>query len=325
MNADKAQNGSGLLILDTDPGIDDAMALFFLRAQPSIHLHSVTTVFGNSDIVTTTRNARYLVDRFAIDVPVIAGAAEPLRGKRHIPALKVHGNDGLGDSGLARGVMPRPHETPAWRHICETVRQHPGEVTLLSIGPLTNLALALCNDPHIARLVREVVVMGGAFGTKGRQGNITPHAEANFYYDPDAADAVLAANWPVTLVGLDVTSDCILSTDRAREMDRNGGEIGHFLWQISRGYAAIYRDFDGIDGFCIHDVAAAAYVVQPEWFQCEAGSLTVTTTGSERGASSIDCDEKRPSKRYCVAVDEKQVVGAFYDTILHQVAGAGSS
>jgi len=314
--------GKRLLIVDTDPGIDDAMALLFLHAQPDISLHSITTVFGNADIATITRNARFLAERFQLGVPIIAGAGEALAGGRHIPALKVHGEDGLGDSGAASNTAPVESGPPAWQHIAETIRRHPGEVTLLSIGPLTNLALALRDDPGIAELVGEVVVMGGAFGTAERHGNITPHAEANFFYDPEAADAVLAANWPVTVVGLDVSSDCILSSAEALRLGQEGGSAGRFLWEISRDYEAIYRQYDGLDGFCIHDVAAAAYVVRREWFTRQASAVEVLTEGERKGASIALANGRRPEQHYCVAVDHAQVIKAYTDAILRQAAGA---
>lgn len=304
-----------LVILDCDPGIDDAMALLFLSALPSVQLHSITTVFGNADVETTSRNAAYLADRFGLDIPIHMGAAHPLQGERHIPVLKVHGDDGLGESGLA-GDAPLPScPVPAWEHIAATIMANPGKISLLAIAPLTNLALALRHRPEIADQVREVIVMGGAFGTHGRHGNIRPHAEANFFYDPLAADEVLAATWPVTVVGLDVTADCILSSTRAEHFASGLGETGRFLWDISRGYAEIYRKFDGIDGFCIHDVAAAARLISPELFSIQRAKLGVRTSGEEVGHSFIGADDGRPEQQYCDGVTAEQLVADFADAI----------
>lgn len=310
-----ATDGRKLVVLDTDPGIDDAMALLYLAASPDVHLHSVTTVFGNGSIETTSRNAAYLVERFALDLPVYCGAAGPLAGERHIPALKVHGEDGLGGTRLAEGFPSPQAAIPAWQHIARTIAAHPGEVSLLAIGPLTNLALALRHRPEIASLTREVVVMGGAFGTHGRWGNIQPHAEANFYYDSLAADEVLAADWPVTVVGLDVSSDCILTSAQAEALVATGGDAGALLWQISRGYAEIYRRFDGIDGFCIHDVAAAARILAPQLFTVSQAVLGVATGGADAGRSYVRDDDRRRAQHYCHAVAAQQLVDDFIASI----------
>jgi inosine-uridine nucleoside N-ribohydrolase len=303
-----------LVILDTDPGIDDAMAILYMAAHAGTSLHSLTTVFGNGDVATTTRNARYIVDRFGLALAIHPGADAPLNGERFIPDLKVHGDDGLGDSGLATSVGEGAKSQPAWKHICQTVRANPGQVTLLAIGPLTNLALALRHDPDIAELVDQVVVMGGAFGTKGRRGNIRPHAEANFFYDALAAQEVLNAPWPITVVGLDVTADCILTSDQAQQLATSGGDAGAFLWQISRGYAAIYKEFDGIDGYCIHDVAAAAFVTSPDLFTCVTARFDVGNAPENLGASlALDpgASGLPSAKRYCSAVDARQLVDGF--------------
>ena len=309
------------IIIDTDPGIDDAMALLYLHANPEVEIHSLTTVFGNGSVELTTRNANYLVERFGLAVPVRAGATEPLAGERIVPELKVHGEDGFGDTGLAAEQRSAPADQIAWQWIVDSVRAAPGELTILAIGPLTNLALALQNAPDIVNLVRDVVVMGGAMGTRGRAGNITPTAEANFYYDPDAAEVVLAADWAVTLVGLDVTSDCILPSSRANAMPSEMGEAGEFLRQISFGYEAIYREFDDIDGFVIHDAVAAICALEPTLFDFQNAGITVTVDGSERGKSSIINDEGRRFQRFCSKVDADALLDHYLATMQAWSAG----
>ncbi len=310
-----ATDGRKLVILDSDPGIDDAMALLYLSASPSVRLHSMTTVFGNADVETTSRNAAYLAARFGLDLPIYMGAGHPLQGERHVPALRVHGEDGFGDTGLADGFPAPSASTPAWEHIAETIAAHPGEISLLAIGPLTNLALALRHRPEIAGEVREVIVMGGAFGTNMRHGNIRPCAEANFFYDPQAADEVLAAPWPVTAVGLDVSADCIISSTQAAALAAGFGQAGEFLWAISRNYAEIYRKFDGIDGFCVHDVAAAARLVSPELFSVTKAAVGVKSVGEDAGHSFISTDEARPKQFYCSDVAVERVIADFIESI----------
>lgn len=303
------------IIVDTDPGIDDAMALLYLHANPDAELHSLTTVFGNGSVDLTTRNASYIVDRFGLAVPVIKGAAGPLAGARIVPELKVHGQDGFGDTGLAARQVSPPQGQAAWEWIVQEIQANPGELTIVAIGPLTNLALALHHEPGIAKLTHEIVIMGSAMGTKGRTGNITPFAEANFFYDPDAADAVLAAEWPVTLVGLDVTSDCILPAASANAMPEEMGEAGVFLRQISLGYEAIYREFDALDGFVIHDVAAAICALHPELFQFQSAAVAVACDGPERGKSSLASISERAAQRFGSSVDAHALVQHFLDTM----------
>ncbi|MCZ8170331.1 MAG: nucleoside hydrolase [Brevundimonas sp.] len=313
-----AQTTDRLVILDTDPGVDDAMAMLYLAASDQVRLHSVTTVFGNGSEEQTTPNAQYIVDRFGLDVPVFSGADKPLQGERHVPELKVHGNDGLGDTGLSATCKAATEEKPAWQHICDTVLANKGRVTLLAIAPLSNLALALRHRPEIAEHVEQVVVMGGAFGTKGRSGNIRPYAEANFFYDAEAASAVLSAGWPLTVVGLDVTSDCILYADQTERLAVTGGDAGAFIRQISHGYEEIYRKFDGIDGFCIHDVAAAAYVLAPHLFKRVAATFAVGLTADSLGASTALTGAMPPTVcegGYCIEVDGQRLVADFLRSI----------
>jgi purine nucleosidase len=299
-----------LVVLDTDPGVDDALALLYLLASPDVRLLAMTTVFGNADIETTTRNALYLRDRFCPDTPVHKGAASPLVRPRGASPIHVHGQNGLGD-------MPLPEMTtmvaPGCAHerIIDLVRAHPGQVTLLAIGPLTNLALALRDAPDIAGLVDEVVVMGGAFGTDGRSGNVTPCAEANIHNDPDAAERVLAAPWRVTLVGLDVTTRCVLSNSEAGALAEAGTEAGRFAFEVSRGYAAAYARYEGLDGCCLHDVAAVAFTLNPGLFGVQRGAISVRLDDAHLGQTQWDAEDGRPLQAACLSVDSAAVVSRF--------------
>lgn len=279
-----------LVVFDTDPGIDDAMALLFLKAQSRLKLAAVTTVFGNAETDMTTRNALYITQRFGIDAPVYAGATQPLTIARRPAPIFIHGTDGLGDVDVVNGFSAKPAEGHAAERIVEIVRANPGRVTILAVAPLTNLALALQRDPGIATLVKDVVIMGGAFAWGGRRGNATPVAEANVHNDPHAADMVFTAAWPVTAIGLDVTSHCVASHDDAAELAESG-EAGRFLWDISRGYEELYRRRNLVDGCCLHDVAAAAYLVAPELFTLRSGPVRVVTEGIAIGQSIQKLDE----------------------------------
>lgn len=313
-----------LVIFDTDPGIDDAMALLFLKAQPLIRLLAITTVFGNAEVDITTRNAHYLTKRFRIDVPVFRGADRPLQIKRHPSPCVVHGDDGLGDVGVTNGFVCEATAGTACDKLIELVRANPGKVTILAVGPLTNIALALQKAPDIADMVHEVAIMGGAFGWAGRRGNASPVAEANVFNDPHAADIVFTATWPVTAIGLDVTSQCVLTHVLAAELAANAGEAGRFLWDISRGYETIYRDSQNIEGCCLHDVAAAVWLVDRSLFETQRGPLRVVTEGIAIG-QTIQRPENQtfgrsawdghPSKNVCIAVDNKRLIELYMQAI----------
>lgn len=313
------------VIFDTDPGVDDAMALLFLHRHPAIELLGITTVHGNADIDTTTRNACYLAERFAIEVPVARGAREPLAMAKSASPAMVHGDDGLGNVGLSFAPSRTPDPRPAYRWIIDTVRAHPGEVTLVAVGPLTNLALALKEDPAIAELVKAVVIMGGAFGVGGQGGNVTPAAEANIHGDPLAADLVFTAPWPVTAVGLDVTHRVLMSNaDFARLRDQ-GGEDGDFMWQISRHYVDFYSAREAIDGCYVHDSSAVAYVIDPSLFEVRRGPVRAVTTGIAMGQTLQRPDDRDfppgdwdglPSQGVCVAVDAERLLTRFMETFI---------
>lgn len=313
-----------LVIYDTDPGIDDAIALVFQARHPEIELVGITSVFGNSDIDTTTRNALYLASRFAPGVPVARGAAAPLKCPPPEPIAHIHGNDALGDIERIGHVGAQEDGRAAHRFIVETVRAHPGEITLLAVGPMTNLALALQDDTEIAALVREVVVMGGAFGFNGTLGNTTPAAEANMHGDPDAADIVFGAPWKVSIVGLDVTHETVMTTAFLASLRDRAGDAGRFVWDVSRFYERFHADDGMSKGIYAHDYSAAAFVVARELYTVRSGPVRVLTDGIAAGltiqkpasmlASAPDWDA-RPACDVCIGVDAGAVLALFARTL----------
>jgi len=198
------------MIIDTDPGVDDAMAIAYALSHPDIELLALTTVFGNTHLEATTRNACWLLDQFgAASVDVARGAALPMAQGPLPHAEFVHGADGVGNAYPSEPVVLNPsarhariQESSAAEYIVSAARARPGEIALVAIGPLTNIAAALALEPSLPSLVHSLVIMGG---TLDEPGNVSPAAEANFFNDPHAGDSILAADWPATLVGLDVT------------------------------------------------------------------------------------------------------------------------
>lgn len=312
------------IIFDTDPGIDDAMALLFIAASPALDLLAITTIFGNSDIETTTRNALYLKQRFGLAAPVFKGTDKPLKRPRNPSPTFVHGENGLGDVALTGLVPAQPEAKPAHQAIIDLARQHPGEVTLVAVGPLTNLALALRTDPEVATLLKAVVIMGGAFGLAGKPGNVTPVAEANIWNDPEAADQVFTAPWALTAVSLDVTTQVVMSPAYMDALEASAGAAGQFLNEISKPYAAFYGGRDGISGCCVHDAAAVAFVIDPSLFTVRRGSVRVLTEGIALGQTCLKAEgelfgpsawDDQPIQAVTVAVDEAGLLKLYAQTL----------
>ena len=312
------------VIFDTDPGIDDAMALLYLSKLPQVELLGITTVVGNADIATTTRNALFLRQHFGISAPVIRGAGETLDGVVKPEPVIVHGINGLGEIDIPEvseaGLLPGS----ASQFIIDTVRANPGAVTLVAVGRMTNLALALRQDPAIAGLVKQVIIMGGAFGYQGRSGNITPAAEANIHGDPVAADEMFAAGWPIVVVGLDVTHDIILSSDYLAILSDEAGANGELLRQMSDHYARFYNDIMGLAGVVGHDLLAVTYLLHPEWFETREGPILVLRDGIAAGQTiQMPSTRKggdpawagRPAHQICTAVNADAVLEHYRQTV----------
>ncbi len=244
------------IILDSDPGHDDAIALLLALASPEVNLLGVTTVYGNQTLDKTTANAlRVLELAGRTDVPVAAGAARPLVRELHV-AAHVHG-----ESGLDGPALPPPtHRAiaqPAVDFIVEQLVSSPRPVTLVPTGPLTNIArvLDLTGDENIER----IVLMGGAIA----EGNVTPAAEFNIWADPEAADRVLHSGVDITMIGLDVTHKALLTSAMAAEL-RGCGKIGAFVADLVEFFKRYHEQTYGWDGAPIHDAVAVAHVIRPD-------------------------------------------------------------
>lgn len=310
------------VIFDTDPGVDDAMALLFLHRHPDIDLVGVTTVFGNASIETTTRNALFLKQEWKFDAPVAKGADETIDPARpHVgwPTF-VHGDDGLGNIGVPETIDLPLDPRPAYQFIIDTVRANPHEITLVAVGRMTNLALALRHAPDIAHLVSQVVIMGGAFDVPG---NITPAAEANIHGDPEAADIVFTAPWKVVAAGLDVTAKTTMSRGFLDGMAAKGGKDVELLQRVSDFYIKFYAHAVE-DGMLVHDSCACVYVVAPELFETRSGPVRVAcgsiadgqTIQKPDGMSFGPSDwDGRPSQHVMVGVQAQKVLDLLYDTL----------
>ena len=314
------------VIYDTDPGVDDAMALLLLARHPDVDLIGITTCFGNATIETTTRNALYLKQLFGIAAPVSRGAGEPIvGGAASEPPTFVHGDNGLGNIPIP-AVTATADPRPAAQLIIDLVRANPGEVTIIAVGRMTNLALAMRLDPGIVPLVKALSVMGGAFGRNGHAGNVTPVAEANISGDPVAADMVFGAGWPLTIVGLDVTHESVMTDDYVQALARDAGRDGQFLWDVSRFYAGFYTSTGQTrSGFAVHDSSAVAYALHPEFFTLERGAVRVVAEGIARGQTILRPEgyfdhardwDGRPMVNVCIGVDAPAFLRFYRETIV---------
>ncbi|AWL10748.1 Purine nucleosidase [Saliniradius amylolyticus] len=304
------------IIIDTDPGVDDALAICMALNSPELRVKALTTVFGNVSVEQATQNALFL-SQFAHDLPVYTGAAAPLIIPPNGYPAHVHGQGGFGDFPLP--TMPADllaQSLPAADYLVQATREEPGDITLVALGPLTNLALALQLDPSMTQRVKQVVVMGGAAHTTG---NVSPVAEANMYADPHAADLVFGADWPITMVGLDVTEKTILNEALLATLPDD--TQGQFLKQASAFYIDFYRQAMGLDGCMVHDPSTIAYLLNPALFNHEPGRVRVIAEGLAIGQTAIAPPhlefmqagwEDVPVNNICTDVDSQGVL----DTLL---------
>ena len=288
------------ILIDTDPGIDDAMAIQMAFAHPALEVVGLTSIFGNVHVEVATRNALRLVELACADCPVATGTDVPLVQPLNPPGYYVHGPAGFGDIP-AEEPKGRPDPRDAAHFIVDMVNAHPGELWLCPIGPLTNLALALRLEPGIADKVAGVVVMGGAVE---RPGNVTPFAEANIWHDPHAAAEVLTAGWPVTLVGLDVTEKCTANAAHFSALAEASPIIGGFLDRAVQFYFDWHKQKEIVpDGCYLHDPTAVLAVAEPGLMEVREVPVRVVTEGEEIGRTIADTSVGTRPVKVCVGVD----------------------
>lgn len=264
------------IIIDTDPGIDDAMAIFFAFQSPDLEVLGLTSVFGNVPVKMAAQNALTLCEIANKDVPVCEGMKLPWIGPESSYAHFVHGDDGFGNidhPASDRELDPRSSA----QFIIDMAKKYPGDVTLVPIGPLTNIAMALKMEPDLPKLIKDVVIMGGAAQVPG---NVTPVAEANIWNDPHAADIVFSANWPLKMIGLDVTYAVSYPSAYLAQLAQLNPTMGGFVQKAAKFYAKFYSEVfqDAEDEVCyFHDAMAVAYVIDPTLFEMKEGRFRVAT------------------------------------------------
>ncbi|MDR7301726.1 nucleoside hydrolase [Haloactinomyces albus] len=305
------------ILIDCDPGIDDALAIALAHGSPDLEVVGLTSVGGNVGLEHTTTNALCLTEFYGMTVPVARGADRPLiRDPRD--ASEVHGPNGLGNV-----VLPAPERTPRNEHavefIIDTLAASPGEISLTAVGPLTNIALALRREPRIAEWVREFVIMGGSY----TRGNNTPAAEFNIAADPEAAAVVFGASWRTVMIGLDLTVQA-----RATASVRSRfTEFGRFKQELLSpcldfyGGSVPYRAGDGPP---IHDACAVAYVLDPSLITTVPARVDVETHGRFTSGMTVTDFAGEPALHNALVATELRQ-DAFWDLLTDSFRTVASS
>ena len=297
------------IIIDTDPGIDDAMAIYFAFAHSGLEVMALTTIFGNVWVEQATRNALFLAEQARYDTLVVEGEAKPLAITPNAPSHHVHGDEGLGDKA-APNPKGKADARPAYEVIADLCRQYPKEIVLCPVGPLTNIAKLLEHDPEITSFVKKVVIMGGSVY---HEGNVSPYAEANVWNDPHGADRVFGADWDIEMIGLDVTSSIICTESDFASLAKSSPILGSFLYDISAFYIKFYGSI-GCEGGCMmHDPTAVIAITNPDFLGYEEIRLEVVTEGEEIGRTRISEDASRRPVRVAVSADIEAVKKAYLD------------
>jgi purine nucleosidase len=303
------------IIMDTDPGIDDALAILLALASPELRLEALTVTVGNCSTAQGVINALSVLELAGVtDIPVAPGLDRPLL-QPILTAPETHGNTGLGYAQL-----PLPRQKPANRHavdlLIERIMAAPGEITLVAVAPLTNLALAIRREPALVEAVHEVIIMGGAIR---HEGNTTPLAEFNVYVDPHAAHIVYHSGLPITLVPLDVTYQCILTqadVDRLLAID---SPITRFVADSTRFYMEFHDEYQDIQGCIINDPLALALTFAPELVETRSLYVTVDIHSplslGKTLADFYDMWSKPPNMQVALKVQPRRFIELFLERI----------
>jgi len=270
------------VILDTDPGVDDAMAIFLALRSPEVKVEAITVVAGNVPLSLTLPNALRLVELAGRpEIPVAAGASSPLL-RRLVTAKYAHGNNGLGGVELPEPKL-KPVGESAVQLMSRMIHSSPGEITIVAVGPLTNVAAALVSDSSLAAKIQSIVVMGGSL----TGGNITPSAEFNFYVDPEAARIVFDSGVPLTMVGLNVTNRVLMRDEQIRVLEAVQNPVSQAAGKIMRATLNRWTKERQVSGFGMHDPVTVAHVIDPTILTLKDYYVQIETTGELTAGESV--------------------------------------
>ncbi|QQO10222.1 nucleoside hydrolase [Breznakiella homolactica] len=299
------------VIIDCDPGLDDAVALLFAFGCAGLDVKAVTAVCGNQGLEKTFLNARKITAFAGMDIPVAGGAVKPLR-RSPVTAAYVHGSDGLG--GLELPDPPPASSPDAVTLMGNIIEKSPDPVSLVAIGPLTNVAQLLSSRPGLKPNIKVISLMGGAV----EGGNVTPRAEFNIYADPDAAAIVFSAGVPIVMAGLDVTKKALMFEADAAELRRTGRRIPVFAADIFERYFRYYRE-QGIEGCYLHDPCSVAYLLDPSLFTSGKMHVSVGTSDGELLGATVcsgpDSAEKQANAEVLLDIDRPRFIKMVKDAL----------
>ncbi|MGF9910894.1 nucleoside hydrolase [Brevibacillus porteri] len=305
------------IILDVDTGIDDALAIAYAVHSPALEVCGITTTFGNITVEEATRNTLQVLELLgASAIPVYQGTSKPIVRDLTGKARLFHGENGLGNV-----VLPEPSTTAqpqsATQFLISAIKEHSHELTLVTVGSMTNLAQAIMAAPEIVSLVKRVVVMGGAVTVPG---NRTPVAEANICADPEAAAYVFQSGIPVTLVGLDVTMQTLLTREHLQEWRAKDTRLHHVFADMCEVYMNAYATVGNLRGCGLHDPLAVGVVIDPTLVKAFPMHVAVDTSGGASDARTIGDRREQPAQPpnvdVCLEVDHERFVSHFLKYVL---------
>lgn len=312
------------LIIDTDPGIDDAMAILMAFHSPEVEVIGLTTIFGNVPTSLATHNALHLLEVIGRqDVPVAQGSSMSLQ---MVPKVRiadfVHGKDGLGNTNPSP-PKKKASNLSAKDFLVKTANCLPGEVTVVALGPLTNIALAMEADPMFAKNVKQIVVLGGAFFVNG---NVNPAAEANILGDPEAADIVFTSGADILIVGINITHQVVMTDKNLMQLGQSDSLFAQYVYKIAHFYFAYHHDSYDIKGVYLHDPTALAAALNSSLFTFAEGVVRVQLDGISKGLTIFNNTGKRwgevtawcnkPTVKVAVTVNANQITNMLMERLL---------
>jgi inosine-uridine nucleoside N-ribohydrolase len=308
------------ILLDVDPGIDDAVALCMALFDSALEVVAVTAVGGNVSPEQATRNVQAIIEQ--LDPPRWPRIGEASMPEMGLPRreIQLHGPDGLGNAQFQ--VSELQHRHPADKVICDEIRAAPGQVTVLALGPLTNIARALTRDPAMAELVSQIVIMGG---TLGGPGDITPAAQFNIYCDPESARAVFHSSATKTLVPVDITSQVAFGYDVLDKLPDESSRAGRFLRKILPHAFRAYRQELGYEDIRLNDAVALAAALHPEWFEIELAAADVELSGELTTGATVFDRRRHREWRTNLAVASKVDIASVRQYVVDQLDAAGAA
>ncbi|AMO82380.1 ribosylpyrimidine nucleosidase [Obesumbacterium proteus] len=291
------------IILDCDPGHDDAIAIMLAARHPAIDLLGITIVAGNQTLNKTLVNGLNVCQKLDINVPIHAGMPKPIM-REQIVADNIHGESGL-DGPIFAPLVRKAESKHAIQYIIDTLMNSDGDITLVPVGPLTNIAVAMRMQPAILPKIREIVLMGGAYGT----GNFTPSAEFNIYADPEAAHVVFTSGVPLVMMGLDLTNQTTCTADVISRMKKVGGPAGELFSDIMSFTLKTQYENYGLAGGPVHDATCIGYLINPDAFKMQDMYVEIDVNNGPCYGRTV-CDElgvtgKQPNTKVGMTIDTK--------------------